>query len=183
MGERYWTVGTAKDYAKLHGISVRTAQKRMAAQPGGYKTGRGWRIPMLSTDYAKATGISTKQARAKGVKASGPTDLSIKAKILPPLTSRRIVPWTQVTPDRMFGLGKLSSAQYQYQGAAIVLFKISGAVDVFYTPIITSPTPLTYGRLDVLIRKAVGILLGPTSPYTILSTAVVRAKSTHPFTR
>jgi hypothetical protein len=177
--ERYWTVGTSRDYATLHGVSLRTAQKRIGTAPGAFKSGRGWRVPILSTDYARIHNVSAKTARAKGVKAGSPTDLVVKALIRPPVTSRRVVPWTVVTPENMFGLGRLPNAQYQYQGLAVVRMKVSGAVITVYTHTIVSATPLTYDRLDKLIRDSIARIMGSTSPYTVLTTAVIRAKSTH----
>lgn len=176
---RVYNLGTAADYAKLHGVSIKAARDRLRAVPGAVKTGKGWRVPILSTDYAKVKGISASTARRSGIKLDTTSSPLIKTVVGPDMSSAKKVPWKRVEPVNMYGLGRLSSNQYQYQGSAVVRFKASGDVVEVYTHTITSSVPLSYTRLDQLIRQSIKHQLG-TSPYEILSTQVVRAKSTHP---
>lgn len=70
-------VGTT-EYAKLWGVSQRTARRRLAAMPGAVKVGTGWKVPVLATDYAKRKGISAKAARSKGLRAATPNDAGLQ---------------------------------------------------------------------------------------------------------
>lgn len=70
-------VGTS-EYAKLWGISQRTARRRLAAMPGAVKIGTGWKAPVAATTYAQRKGISAKAARAKGIRAATPNDAGLQ---------------------------------------------------------------------------------------------------------
>ena len=66
-------IGTA-EYAKLWGVSQRTARRRLAAMPGATKVGTRWLAPVYATEYAKRSGVSVKTARRKGIRAATATD-------------------------------------------------------------------------------------------------------------
>ena len=66
-------LGTA-EYARLWGVSQRTARRRLAKLPGATKIGTQWRAPIYATEYAKRRGISVKTARKKGIRAATPQD-------------------------------------------------------------------------------------------------------------
>ena len=69
----YVPVGTT-EYAKLWGISQRTARRRLAAMPGAVKIGTRWTVPIPATTYARHKGISPTTARRKGIRAATPID-------------------------------------------------------------------------------------------------------------
>lgn len=69
MSTRYFNLISTREYAELHGISVRAAQRAVAKIDGAVKsTGNRWVIPIPSTQYAKLKGISADKARRIGVK-------------------------------------------------------------------------------------------------------------------
>jgi hypothetical protein len=72
---QYHNIVTATEYARLHGISARTARRRLAGNPHAVRTGRGYSVAIPSTEYAKLAGISPSSARKQGVKNEHPTDL------------------------------------------------------------------------------------------------------------
>lgn len=76
---RYHNVVTTSEYAKLHGISMRTARRQLASNPNAVKTGRGYKIAIPSTTYARLAGISAKSARKTATKVSEPTQLIVAA--------------------------------------------------------------------------------------------------------
>lgn len=72
---RYHNIVSTAEYARLHGISVRTARRRLASDSNAVKSGRGYKVSIPSTTYAKLAGISPKAARKLGVKTESPRDL------------------------------------------------------------------------------------------------------------
>jgi hypothetical protein len=175
MASRYFNIGTTTDYAKVHGISLRTARRRLAADPNAVKSGRGWRIALPSTTFAKVRGISTKKARREGTRTDNPSEV-VKGKTAP--SQRGLVPWTQI-PARL--MRNPRSHPYQYQGAATVVFLASGDTRTVYTENLDSSQPLTYKRLDEEIRKWIQRRFGK-SPIEIIRTWPHRAVSHLPFT-
>ena len=69
---RYHNIVTGKEYARLHGISERTARRRLAKDSNAINTGKGYKVAIPSTTYAKLAGISPATARRRGTSNSDP---------------------------------------------------------------------------------------------------------------
>lgn len=69
---RYHNVISSAEYARLNGISERTARRRLANNVNAVKTGRGYKVAVPSTVYARQKGISPTAARKSGTRSADP---------------------------------------------------------------------------------------------------------------
>ncbi len=65
---RVYKIVTTREYAAANGLSMRQASRHMAAI--GVKTGRGYKAPILATQWAKLTGQSPASVRRDGIRAN-----------------------------------------------------------------------------------------------------------------
>jgi hypothetical protein len=172
MAQQRYHWANTKEYAKLHGISERSARRKIVQAAGAQKTGRGWRVPITNAEYARATGKAARTTRRQGILAEGPTDAQLQAN-LPGVSkrtaSRTIVP-TRINPGAIvhpiYG--------YQYQGWAIIRFQSSRDTIKVYSSRLPSPTAFTLVDLDLAIREDIEDRF-MRSPIEILKTGPVLA--------
>lgn len=167
--ERYHWVGV-NTYAKLKGVSVRTARRQLASNSNAHKTSKGWRIAITNSQYAKATGKSPRTTRRTGILATSPSDLRLEAQLpQPPSREKKLVP-TNVRPEKI-----VLGSGYQYQGWAIIRFVNSGDTIRVYSSRIPSPSALTYKQLDLAIRRDIYDRF-MRSPIEILKTGILLSR-------
>jgi hypothetical protein len=151
MAKQRYHWATTEQYAKLHGISVRTARRRIVNAAGAEKTGRGWRVPITNAEYAGITGKSARTTRRTGILAEGPTDAQLQATL--PGVSRKTASRTYVPTYVNPGAIVHPVRKYQYQGWAIIRFLSSQDTIKVYSSRLPSPTPFTLVDLDLAIRE------------------------------
>lgn len=94
MATQYYNLIGTREYATIHNVSIRTAQRLISKLPGAVKsTGNKWVAPIPSTQYAKALNVSAKTARRRGEKASSPTDAT--KNLQGTLRQRAAIAWYQ----------------------------------------------------------------------------------------
>ena len=149
--QRRYHWATTEQYAKLHGISVRTARRRIVSAAGAEKTGRGWRVPVTNAEYARVTGKAERTTRRTGILAEGPTDAQLRATL--PGVSHRTAARTLVPTIVNPGAIVHPTWKYQYQGWAIIQFLSSMDTIKVYSSRLPSPTAFTLVDLDLAIRE------------------------------
>lgn len=119
MARRY-ILASASDYAQAHNLSKRRAQEKLrgGSVPGARKVGGKWFVPLTTTEYARATGISERSARRRGVSIDARDPYStaqLELAYPSELDGNGLVPLSSHIPSK-----NLLTA-FQYQFAAYVL--------------------------------------------------------------
>jgi hypothetical protein len=169
-----WVLGTIAQWAQAHGLSLRTARRRAAGGgiDGAVKTGKGWIIPLRTSEYARGAGVSERTARRRVVaKATLPTDPTVTAHMPSNLPLKGSV--KHVTEGRF---AARDIWPWQYQGRAWLRFIRSGDTIIWYTGIIVSKIELTAGDLRKRIIAAVRDKFSGGSPVEILRVGLVYAR-------
>lgn len=75
QGRVYIPVSTS-EYAEIHGVSKRTAQRRVSSIEGAYQARRtkAWRVPVTPKQYSEYKGVSESTARRHGSRAGSLLD-------------------------------------------------------------------------------------------------------------
>ncbi len=77
MASRVYVPVTTREYARIYGVSERTARRRITESEGSFRTGTRLRALVPATEYARRTHTSVKRVRARNDTVRGPDPLQL----------------------------------------------------------------------------------------------------------
>lgn len=97
---RVYVPVSTSEYARIYGVSARTARRRIAAMPGAVRSATKWTAPIPAKEYAQQAGISVATARRRGISVTGLPQFAAQVASPPSLRTKATQHWAQITGTR-----------------------------------------------------------------------------------